>query len=278
MFGTVMADFSHMEEERQQRYKACYCGLCRTLQKEYGLIPRLTLNYDMTFLILLLSSLYEPEENSEKKRCPVHPAKSRDSWTTSYTSYAAAMNVALAYYKAMDDWQDERNLLRRIFAGLLAPKLKQIQNKYPRQCSAMKEGLARLSQLEKQNILDPDAAAAAFGRITGECFVPNPEDFWANSLRQLGDNLGRFIYLSDALLDLDEDRKHRRYNPLLSLVSQGEEDSLLPALNLTIGDCASQLERLPLVQDLDILRNIIYSGVWIPYTAHQEKKGRDTRV
>ena len=60
MFGTLIASASSLSEEEMKRYKACYCGLCRSLKQRYGQFSRLTLNYDMTFLILLLQSLYEP--------------------------------------------------------------------------------------------------------------------------------------------------------------------------------------------------------------------------
>ena len=104
--------------------------------------------------------------------------------------------------------------------------------------------------------------------------MPAGDDFWAVSLRRLGDSLGRFIYLTDALTDLEGDRRKGRYNPLLRSVQPGGEEAFRPALELTIGDCANELERLPLVQDLEILRDIIYSGVWVRYASYIERKHR----
>lgn len=275
MFGTILADQARLTPAQEQRYKACYCGLCRTLQKEYGLLSRLTLSYDMTFLILLLSSLYEPEQTVGEKRCIIHPAKPRPFWQNRFTSYAAAMNVALAYYKAMDDWQDDRNVLGIVQAKLLSSGIKKAEKAHPEKCHEIRRCLQMLKDLEEKRVSDPDAAAACFGRLTGSLFVFDQTDHWAATLRRLGDALGRFIYLSDALIDLKEDLRKNRFNPLTQMVRPGSEEDFLPALRLTIGDCAAELERLPLLQDLDILRNIIYSGVWIPYTAHQKKKEKE---
>ena len=131
-----------------------------------------------------------------------------------------------------------------------------------------------LNDLEEKRVSDPDAAAACFGRLTGALFVADESDHWAAALRRMGDALGRFIYLTDALIDLKEDLRKHRYNPLTQLVHPDRQEEFLPALRLTIGDCAAELERLPLVQDLDILRNIIYSGVWIPYATHKKRRKR----
>lgn len=274
MFGTVLADRSHLTEAQMLRYRAVYCGLCHAIGKEYGPVARMTLSYDMTFLILLHQSLYEPQECRGKQFCVLHPRKARDYHTTPFTDYAAAMNVALAYYKALDDWKDERSLPGALQVKLLSEAMKKIAAAYPKKCAVIKACLDDLGQIEQQNILDPDRAAACFGRLTGELFVIDPADFWADTLRKLGDALGRFIYLSDALTDLQKDLKKNRYNPLKAITAPETEENFLPTLQLTIGDCAAELEKLPLVQDIEILRNIIYSGVWIPYLTHRKKKER----
>ena len=77
MFGYLAADPSRLSPEELARYKACYCGLCRSLQERHGTLSRLTLNYDMTFLVLLLQSLYEPEEQRGDETCLIHPFRSR---------------------------------------------------------------------------------------------------------------------------------------------------------------------------------------------------------
>ena len=71
MFGYLVAATKVLENEDLARYKSVYCGLCRSLSRCFGQTARLTLNFDMTFLVLLLGSLYEPEEAlSERHCCP----------------------------------------------------------------------------------------------------------------------------------------------------------------------------------------------------------------
>jgi len=103
MFGNILPDPSCLSEEQNRRYRAGYCGLCRTLKTEYGLWPRLTLSYDMTFLLLLLSSLYEPEETWGEARCAAHPTKKHSYFQNRYSSYTAAINTVLTFYKCLDD-------------------------------------------------------------------------------------------------------------------------------------------------------------------------------
>ena len=75
MFGFVTANLDRLDDAQRERYKACYCGLCRSLKERYGSLARMTLTYDMTFLVLVLGSLYEPVELHGQMLCPAHPLK-----------------------------------------------------------------------------------------------------------------------------------------------------------------------------------------------------------
>ena len=116
----------------------------------------------MAFLALLLMSLYEPEEVSGKKACGLHPIKPRPWVDNAYIRYAADMNVALAYYKALDDVHDDGSKAAKLAASVLEKSLPEIESRYPRQCKAMADCIARLSQLEKENCQNPDLPAACF--------------------------------------------------------------------------------------------------------------------
>jgi len=277
MFGTILADLPRLTQEQQERYRACYCGLCRTLKNEYGSIARLVLSYDMTFLILLLSSLYEPEEESGEKRCLVHPTKKRPYFVTRFTNYAAAMNVALSYHKCLDDWHDDRNFIRFLQAQLLRPGARKAEQKYPQQCRLFRQQLQELSAMEKLLLCDPDRTSACFGKITECLFVAEPNDHWAAHLGTMGMLLGQFIYLNDALLDLKEDERRGRFNPLKGHAEPEHEEDFFPILKIILGECTEEFEHLPLVQDLEILRNILYCGVWLPYEAKKQKLQKANR-
>ena len=272
MFGYIVADIASLTEEQKTRYRGCYCGLCRMIGTEFGTMQRLTLNYDLTFLALLLSSLYEPLEKSASAHCLVHPFSPHPFWHTEATAYAAAMNIALTYHKCLDNWEDDKNPASYLFAAALNKSIKQISNKYPRQWLSIQSCMTELSKLETENCQDPDMGANTFGRLMGELFVWK-EDRWAQTLRSMGEALGRFIYLTDALLDLPDDIIKGRYNPLCSRAdSNNIQSDFRPILTIMIGECCDAFERLPLTQDLDLLRNILYSGVWTRYQKHISKE------
>ncbi len=272
MFGYVTADLTQLTEEEKERYQGCYCGLCRQLGCLCGQCSRLVLTYDMTFLILVLNSVYGGEEVQGKRRCLPHPLHAHSCWTSRWTDYGAWMNVALGYYKCQDDWNDDGKKSAWLGMKLLARPLRKAEKRYPRQCAAIKEELAVLSDLERRGVNDPDGAAASFGRLMAALFVVEEDDEYAGRLYTLGDALGRFIYLMDARMDLADDLKEERYNPLMGLVSLDLE----PVLTMLISDGAAAAEKLPLNQDKRIIYNILYSGVWLKYQAWKQKREEES--
>jgi hypothetical protein len=273
LFGYIICNRQKLAKEETDRYQAVYCGLCKTLERNFGQWERFSLNYDMTFAILFLSSLYEPTEQQQEFRCPVHPVHKRCEVTNRYTDYAADITVALAYFKCLDDWQDEHKQLQHQYAKKLEVSYEEVKKRCPRQCAAIENGIRELSKIEKSSASLADEATNCFGRVMAELFVVE-EDFWSNSLRNFGYHLGRFIYLMDATMDYEKDKKTGNYNPLRSMGRQPEEMEDL--LNMTIGDATQEFEKLPLVQDAHLLRNILYGGVWQKYYARKDRKERRT--
>lgn len=271
MFGYVAADPGELTPEEKKRYESVYCGICRQIRERHGQLCRLGLSYDMAFLSLLLMSLYEPEEESGSRACSLHPLKPRCWVDNEYIRYGADMNVALAYYKSVDDREDDGRLRDRIGASLFQKQAQAVISRYPRQCRVLEDGLRNISRLEKENCPNPDAPAGEFGRILGELFVYR-EDLWQRDLRGTGEALGRFIYLADAMADYKEDAARKRYNPFLAMGGGENRELWDKSLILTMSRCTESYERLPLVQDKKILDNVLYSGVWRALGKHGGKK------
>ena len=272
MFGYLTASAQVLTEEEQNRYRACYCGLCRSLKLRHGQLSRLTLNYDMTFLVLLLESLYEPEEESGSGACIAHPREKRAWWRSEITDYAADMNVARAYLNLMDDWKDDANLPALAEAAALKKAYREVCRLYPRQCEAMEASIRSLAELEKAHIEDADAAAAAFGSLLGSIFVCR-EDRWAEPLYHLGDALGRFIYLLDACMDLEKDTAHGSYNPFRRYYGLENEARFRSILKLFLADAVRAFGYLPLVEDAGLLKNILCLGLWTAFDDKYRKLG-----
>ena len=271
MFGYVTGNWKELNKDQQARYGAVYCGICRRLQAQSGGMSRLGLSYDMAFLSLLLMSLYEPEETSGKDGCLLHPVKRRAWVDNEYIRYSADMNVILAYYNCLDDWQDDKKLSAKLMAQTYGKSLQTIAESYPRQAAAIRESLDELNRLEKENCPNPDEPAGAFGRLMGEILVYR-EDLWAQSLRRMGNALGRFIYLMDAVVDYDRDKRKGKYNPFLAMGGEKDPARWEEYLVLTMGSATAEYEKLPLVQDKALLDNILYSGVWVTYREREKGK------
>ena len=262
MFGYLVAAVNVLEAEELARYKSVYCGLCRSLKRCFGQTARLTLNYDMTFLVLLLSSLYEPEEERGEAACVRHPFEPQPYVMTELSDYAANMNLALAYLKCLDDWKDDKSLTAWAEARTLQAGYDTVRVRYPRQCAAIAQALDGLSRIEAEGREDPDAAAACFGALMREIFVCK-EDRWSEPLRHMADALGRFLYLLDAAMDLEEDVKRGRYNPFRRYAGDRDnEERFRDSLRLQLGECVYWYDKLPLVDDTGLLRNILCLGLW----------------
>ena len=271
MFGYVTGNWNELDQQQKDRYQAVYCGICRDIRVQSSNLARLGLSYDMAFLALLLMSLYEPEEEHGPNACMLHPVKRRPWADNTYIRYSADMNVALAYYNFLDDWEDDRKLTAKVMAEALGKYLPDIESRWPRQCQAIRDCLGELSELEKNRCANPDLPANAFGALMAELLVPT-EDLWSETLRGMGQSLGRFIYLMDAVMDYDQDEKKQKYNPFLAMGREKDPERWEEYLVLTMGRCTYFYEKLPLVQDKALLDNILYSGVWVSLRGKEQKE------
>lgn len=271
MFGYVIVNEKQLSEEEHRRMRAFYCGVCRSLKKRYGISGQITLSFDMAFLAMLLSSLYEPKTTETMARCAVHPKQKHLTFSNELIDYAADMNVALFYYKCLDSWQDEKRLSAHGMEHLLKRGFEQVAQRYPRQCGAIENAMEAQSRLEKAQCPDLDALCVPTGEMMAEAFV-FCEDRWSNTLRHMARSLGAFIYLMDAYEDMAKDEKNGAFNPLLVRREAPDfEESIHDMLTMTAAGCAAAFETLPLENDLGVLRNTLYSGIWTKYEGIRHK-------
>lgn len=279
MFGYININQKELPLESKRAYQSYYCGLCRRLKSNCGTKGQMLLNYDMTFLIVLLTGLYELENEETDFTCPLHPTKKRKAWINEATDYAADMNVILAYHNMLDDWKDDRAYAKRAFVKILDKDYNRIMQKYPRQVEAIEQFMQKQEEAEQRKENNIDIVAGLTGEMLGEIFVWK-EDVWTDELKTLGFYMGKFIYIMDAYEDYEEDIKHNCYNPLRNLADESEQDfDTLCKLVLTsmMSECAKSFERLPILLHADILRNILYSGVWSKYEYLQLKKKKNAK-
>lgn len=274
MFGYININQKIMTEEDKKAYRAYYCGLCRRLKSSCGAKGQMLLNYDMTFLVVLLTGLYELDNEVSEITCALHPTKRKTLWINEATNYAADMNVILAYHNLIDDWKDDKSYSKKAFAKILDKDYARIVQNYPRQAAAIEEYMKKTEETERRGEKNLDAVAGLSGEMLGEVFCWR-EDEWARELRTLGFYMGKFIYLMDAYEDYDADMQKGAYNPLVLQMKERDEDMdtfIRLLLTSMMSECAKSFERLPILLHADILRNVLYSGVWSKYEFLQLKK------
>lgn len=274
MFGYIYVNQKDLSEESKKQYQAYYCGLCQVLKKSSGVKGQILLNYDMTFLIILLTGLYELPNQEKMFVCPLHPGKKKSAYINEASVYASDMNVLLSYYNLVDDWEDDHSLPKYMISQMLKKDYRRIARKYPRQAQAVETYVRHLDMLERKKEDNIDAISGLTGEMLGEIFAWK-DDIWAEELHCLGFYMGKFIYLMDAYEDLEKDARKNEYNPFMKLAKQNHRDfETISKLILTsmMSECAKSFERLPILLHADIIRNILYSGVWSKYEYLQEKK------
>ena len=275
MLGYITPKREELKVKEFDRYRGFYCGLCFDLKKNCGEAARLSLTYDMTFLAILLTSLYDTKTSSEMRYCILHPLQKKLVIHNKYTEYAAKMSLMMTYQNLADDWYDEKKTAARVGAEVLKRAYKKTAAEYPRQRKALNRYIKKLHEVEEAGSTDLDKAAGLTGEFFKEIFIYDEHDVWASDLGEVGFYIGKFIYLMDAYEDIAKDKKSGSYNPFISYLDRDDfEDFARDVLLMMPTRAAAAFERLPLVGDTEILRNIIYAGIWNKYEELKNKKDK----
>lgn len=272
MFGYVRINKMDLTFREFDYYKGYYCGLCKYLKENHGEVSRLSLNYDITFLIVILTALYKLDSDITYERCIANPLKKKMRIVNEITEYAASMNILLSYYKLEDNLYDDNGIKDKLAYELYKGKLKKAYEKYPQKAEYIKQQLGNLRELEKQKSKSIDKVSNTFGNLMGEIFVYKKDEYEQN-LRNIGFNLGKYIYILDAYEDLEEDNKKGRYNPFIDYIDKKEElkNKVDRLISMSLGMATKNIEQLNLEFNKSIIDNIIYSGVYLRYKSILEK-------
>ncbi len=275
MFGYIIINKGDMKFKEFDVYHSYYCGLCQALKEKYGKLGQISLSYDITFLVMLLGSLYEPETKISEVKCIAHPFEKHPVRKNEFSYYGADMNLLFTYYKCKDDWDDDRKLTRLVYQRALKKAYRSICVRYGEKTKRISNLMRELAQEEKRQNQDIDHMAGIFGEIMGELMTPK-NDEWQGGLRAMGNNLGKFIYLLDAYEDVEEDIKKNRYNPLKKRFETLDfEEETKMVLTMIMAECCKEFEKLPIIENVEILRNILYSGVWYRYEIVRQKREKN---
>jgi len=276
MFGYIFPDKPELKVKEYELFKAYYCGLCKSIGSQCGQLERFILNYDSSFLGLFLSSFKSSPEVIEFEGCIVNPLKKKPVVKESDAlNYAADMNVILAYYKLKDDYEDDRSKKALALMGVFHSAFKNASRRNPQKAEVIQKWLKTLSEIESRGTSSIDEASEPFAKLTEEIFLYEPlctsQDV-EKILRWFGYNIGKWIYLIDAYDDIEKDIEHKNFNPILNEFCYNNEkveefkERIVGNINFTLTYTLSQVgkafELLDIVKNKEILRNIIYGGMY----------------
>ena len=276
MFGYVRTAPDHLTEEEQQLFRSAYCGLCHTLGRRYGAVSRMILNYDLTFLAILLSE--DVYCSSENHRCMVHPFRGRMcARANAALELAADYSVILTWWQLRDGIADHgffRGLKYRAAAWLLRRayrKARQLQPEFDRRT---REQLDVLETLERQRCASMDQVADTFAQLLAAAAEGVGDPVRRRVLTQLLYHLGRWVYLVDAADDLERDARDGNYNPLLYRFNRQDggltaeqQAELARTLDLSIRQMAAAYELLDFGIWSNIICSVVYEGLYVVGTA-----------
>jgi hypothetical protein len=280
MFGYVTPCKMELKVKDYEKFKSYYCGLCKEIKNDYGNLPRLTLNYDMTFLAVLLDSLSLSKISYKSGICLIHPVKKKTLvYNNKAIKYAAFCNIILAYFKLNDDRNDDKSFP----AFFLVNFFKHLLNKTSSSLNYIKKQievyLSDLNVLEKINTkISIDKLSDPFSKLTGFILTSYldfidvaAKDRVQSDLYNLGYNLGKWIYIIDAYDDLQDDMRKNKFNPLEKAFNINNlkfkdfrpliADNVDFLLTSCASSCLAYLDKLPITKNEDLLQNILQLGL-----------------
>lgn len=272
MFGYVRPSMDRLSEEEKQRFSAVYCGLCRTLGERYGLSARFILNYDFTFLVLLLADPAAPQ--AEHRRCIAHPVQGRDQYPGSEAfELAADCSVILAWWQLRDGVQDHDGIgavKYQAASAVLKHAYRKARKLRPRFDASTREHLDKLNALERADCASMDEAADTFAKLLQGISNEVSDPVKSRILSQMLYHLGRWIYLVDAADDLLEDFKSGSYNPLIHrfALPSGElteeaKETLVISLDHSVRLISAAFELWDFGDWSGIIRSVVYEGLYL---------------
>ena len=261
MLGYVTIEKSELKVREFDMYQAYYCGICKSIGRRFGQLPRMTLSYDSVFLALVLAGLSEETDIVLQEHCITHHIKKKPVvFGNEALDYAADVMVILAYHKFLDDWKDEKSKVGLIGKSALAGAYRKLREIHPDVCRKIENALNTLSELEKENSGKLDLVSDTFADIMETLFTGyDPAADSSRILGQLGRHLGKWIYTIDALDDYEKDIEAEHYNPLI--FRENKLEGIGDLLYNYLAEAANACDLLEIKKNKGIIDNIIFMGL-----------------
>lgn len=313
MLGYVKIDKGELKVREYEVYTGYYCGVCKSIGRRYGQLPRMVLSYDAAFLAILLASLSDEIDTPVQEHCIAHPViKKKTVIRNRAIDYAGDVMLILAWYKLADDAADEGKVYAKPVMLMMKRIFRRLNSLYPELCSSVKCHLSALSALEREKCASIDMAAEAFSKImedifteglqavygseppqqtspgadrsdygifgasgmqNGPCGFASPGNDTRELLARAGYHLGKWVYMIDAVDDIEENIESGAYNPLLfrfkfDAANETADEfraRIEPDLRFNLYHYLAMLSRctdsLDIRKNAGIIENVIYFGL-----------------
>lgn len=289
MYGYIVPDKCTLKSSDFVLYRSFYCGLCCQTGRLYGNVPRLATNYDFAFFSALMHDYACADVTIEEHGCILNPKRKAILQPNPLLSRLSAANIILSYKKADDGVIDGDGIKYRAVRRALKKAYTAAKNELPQVADAVEKAYEKQRDVEKNGVASIDRAADPFATFIRELPVLILDEKTDDNLSGLCYNIGKFVYLADALDDIAQDFKSKRYNPFLKAYGDFRDrksfiESHRSDLEFIFGSvCARAAERfdgMRFTQSYNLLCNIVKEG--IPKKAdellHSEKKLKPPRI
>lgn len=230
MFGYIRIYKPYLRFYEYERYKSVYCTLCKQMGKRYGIFAKLLLNYDYTFVAMLMLELEHTEISCGKGRCTFNPLYRCPKCVAETGAFelTAALTAIMFYHKLRDNINDSSFFGRigwRLMKFFAAPMRRKARKSFPELDALVTDYIDEQQSVESSDNASVDSAAEPSARLISSLAVMLTDDVTVQPiLSKFGYYLGRWIYLIDAQDDLEKDIKKKRFNPFALKFSLGAED------------------------------------------------------
>lgn len=271
MFGYVTPDKPYLYMKDYALYKSVYCGLCKSIKDNYGNIPRFSANYDSVFLSILLHNYLDKDYTIERQNCILHPLRKRSVAMGELSKKIVSLNIMLAYHKFTDDIIDGEGFFKRFLRFVILKRAyRRAKGFMPRADQIITEKYGELRALEEGNERSIDRVSDCFASMMEGLCRELLEESSCEDMERLFYNVGKWIYLIDAIDDLDKDKKAGRYNPFIAAYGVPESaekfrserrEDIMFTFNCIYAALEQSFYNLKFNFNTDILRNILLQGI-----------------
>ncbi|MCL2862193.1 MAG: DUF5685 family protein [Firmicutes bacterium] len=273
MYGYVVPNKSKLSDAEFLYYRSHYCGICKATGKLYGQFPRFTTNYDIAFLSVLLHDYLVYDVAFETGKCILNPIKKKATICKSeLLEKIIAANIILSYYKMIDGVRDKEGFKKKVAKRFLTKAYNKAKVIMPKIDELVSTKYEALFALERENSSQIDRVTDCFASLLEEVAKEILGVKTCDNILKLCYNIGKFVYLIDALDDIDEDFKKKRYNPFLAYFSSyqfktrqqfftDKKEELEFMLAVVVNRAAECFNQIIFTQASSLLTNIVHKGM-----------------